>query len=157
MSRKQKSDTKRFIKQDPVYGSTKISRFINRLMLDGKKSVAQRIVYSALESLAKETSMTGLEAFETSLRNVIPMMEVRSRRVGGSTYQVPMEVRPERGLALAMRWIVANSRKRSGRTMEDKLFAELLDAVNKTGTSVKKREDTHKMAESNKAFAHFRW
>jgi len=157
MSRKQRKDTRRFIKQDPVYNSTKVTRFINRLMLDGKKSVAQKIVYASFDILAKEAGTTGLDAFETALKNVIPMMEVRSRRVGGSTYQVPMEVRPERGLALAMRWLIGNARKRSGKSMEEKLAGELLEAFNKTGSSVKKREDTHKMAEANKAFAHFRW
>jgi small subunit ribosomal protein S7 len=157
MSRKKTKDTKRFIKQDSVYGSIRISRFINRLMLDGKKSISEKIVYSALEQLAKDTKMTGLEAFEAALKNVSPMMEVRSRRVGGSTYQVPMEVRSERGFALGMRWIIASARKRSGRKMDEKLYGEFIDAVNRTGSSVKKREDTHKMAEANKAFAHFRW
>jgi small subunit ribosomal protein S7 len=145
------------IHPDPVYNSVLAQRFINRLMMDGKKSVAERIFYGALEQMEKKTGNPGLETFERAVRNVMPVIEVRPRRVGGSTYQVPVEVRPERRTALALRWIVTNARKRSGRTMVDKLANELLDASAGTGASVKKREDSHRMADANKAFAHYRW
>jgi len=157
MSRKNKKNLKRDIRPDAKYKSVKVSKFINRIMLGGKKRIAESIVYTALEKLAKESNMDALEAFEVSLKNVMPLMEVKSRRVGGSTYQVPMEVRSDRAQTLAMRWLVTNSRSRSGRTMDQKLSSELVDAYNNTGITVKKREDTHKMAEANKAFAHFRW
>ena len=156
MSRRAKDYTRKF-EPDAIYNSVKVTRFINRLMLDGKRSVAERIVYKALEALSKEVNEQPMEAFDKVLRNVMPLMEVRSRRVGGSTYQVPMEVRAERSLSLAMRWIVNKTRERSGRSSVDKLTREFIDAYNNTGGSVKKREDTHKMAEANKAFAHFRW
>jgi small subunit ribosomal protein S7 len=156
MSRKNKVFRKR-TQPDAKYKSMAVSKFINKVMLDGKKSTAQKIVYGALVELSKKVNEVEAMAFEKAVRNVIPLMEVRSRRVGGSTYQVPVEVRPERGLSLAMRWIVKNASTRSGRSMEDRLSAELVDAFNKMGGSVKKREDTHKMAEANKAFAHFRW
>jgi small subunit ribosomal protein S7 len=142
---------------DPVFNSVLAQRFINRLMVDGKKSVAERIFYGALESMEKKANTPGLELFEKAVRNVMPVIEVRPRRVGGSTYQVPVEVRPDRKMSLALRWLVTNSRKRSGRTMRDRLAAELLDAANNTGASIKKKEDGHKMAEANKAFAHYRW
>jgi len=142
---------------DPVFNSVLAQRFINRLMVDGKKSVAERIFYGALESMEKKANTPGLELFEKAVRNVMPVIEVRPRRVGGSTYQVPVEVRQDRKMSLAFRWLVTNSRKRSGRTMRDKLAAELLDAANNTGASIKKKEDGHKMAEANKAFAHYRW
>ncbi len=148
---------RRVIHPDPVYNSVLAQRFINRLMMDGKKSVAERIFYGALEQMEKKTGNPGLETFERAVRNVMPVIEVRPRRVGGSTYQVPVEVRPERRTALALRWIVTNARKRSGRTMVDKLANELLDASAGTGASVKKREDSHRMADANKAFAHYRW
>ncbi len=142
---------------DPVYSSILVQRFINRLMLDGKKSVAERIFYAAMELLETRSRRPALEVFEQAVRNVMPVIEVRPRRVGGSTYQVPVEVRPERKYALALRWMVTNARKRAGRTMIDKLTGELYDAANNTGSSVKKKEDIHRMADANKAFAHYRW
>jgi small subunit ribosomal protein S7 len=148
---------KRPIIPDPVFNSVLAQRFINRLLLDGKKSVAERIFYGALEIMEQKANQPGLELFERAVRNVMPVIEVRPRRVGGSTYQVPVEVRPERKMSLALRWLVTNSRKRSGRTMKERLAAELLDAANNTGASIKKKEDGHKMAEANKAFAHYRW
>lgn len=148
---------KRPIIVDPVHNSLLAQRFINRLMLDGKKSTAERIFYGALEIIEKKANRPGLEIFEEAMRRVMPVIEVRPRRVGGSTYQVPVEVRPDRRTSLALRWLVTNSRKRGGRTMVEKLAGELLDAANNTGASVKKREDAHKMAEANKAFAHYRW
>ena len=126
-------------------------------MLDGKKSIAEKIFYSALEIMEKKANQPGLDIFERAVRNVMPVIEVRPRRVGGSTYQVPVEVRPERKTSLALRWLVINSRKRAGRTMKERLAAELLDAANNTGASIKKKEDGHKMADANKAFAHYRW
>ena len=148
---------KRPIIPDPVFNSLMAQRFINRLLLQGKKSTAERIFYGALDQIEKKAQRPGLEVFEQAVRNVMPMIEVRPRRVGGSTYQVPVEVRPDRRVSLALRWLVTNSRKRSGRTMKDRLAAELLDAANGTGASIKKKEDGHKMAEANKAFAHYRW
>jgi len=145
------------IPPDPVYGSELVQRFINRVMIDGKKSVAERIVYGALEAAERRSGEPGLQIFERALKNVMPVIEVRPRRVGGSTYQVPVEVKDQRRISLAMRWIVTFARKRSGRSMQEKLAAELLDAANNTGASVKRKEDTHKMAEANKAFAHYRW
>src|SRR5579863_4445904 len=145
------------IAKDPVYDSILAQRFINRLMLDGKKSVAERIFYAAMEQLEVRARRPALEVFEQAVRNVIPVIEVRPRRVGGSTYQVPVEVRPERKYALALRWMVTNSRKRAGRTMAEKLTGELLDAANGAGSSVKKKEDVHRMADANKAFAHYRF
>ena len=156
MSRKKRQTNKKEAR-DPKYNNELIGKFINHLMIDGKKSIAENIVYSALESFSKNVEEEPLEAFQISLSNIIPKMEVRSRRVGGSTYQVPVEVRNERGKSLGLRWIISFSRKRSGKTMIEKLSSELLDAYNKTGGSFKKKEDTHKMAEANKAFAHFRW
>ncbi len=148
---------KRPVLPDPVYGNVMVQRFINRVMLDGKKSVAERIVYGALEIAEKRSGEPGLQIFEKALKNVMPVIEVRPRRVGGSTYQVPVEVRPERRISLAMRWLTTFARKRQGRTMQEKLAAELLDAANNTGASIKRKEDNHKMAEANKAFAHYRW
>jgi small subunit ribosomal protein S7 len=156
MSRKSKGFHREII-PDPCHGSPVLAKFINKVMMGGKKSVAQAIVYAALEKLAESTKETPLQSFEKALKNTMPLMEVRSRRVGGSTYQVPVEVRPARASALAMRWIIKYSRDKSGRPMQDRLCQELLDAFNKTGSSIKKREETHKMAEANKAFAHFRW
>ena len=147
----------REILPDPVYNSVLVQRFINRLMVDGKKSVAERIFYGALEQVENRAKRPGIEVFDNAVRNVMPVIEVRPRRVGGSTYQVPVEVRVERKTALALRWMVINSRKRAGRTMIDKLAGEILDAANGTGASVKKREDVHRMADANKAFAHYRW
>ncbi len=148
---------KRQIVPDPVYGSTMLPRLINRVLMDGKKSIAERIVYGALDIIEEKTKRRGIDIFDEALKNVMPAVEVRPRRVGGATYQVPVEVRPERRMALGLRWIVANSRKRSGHTMTERLAAELLDASNNTGASVKKKDDGYKMAEANKAFAHYRW
>jgi small subunit ribosomal protein S7 len=148
---------KRTLNPDPVFGNVMAQRFINRLMLDGKKSIAERIFYGALEIAEQKSGKPGLEIFEQALKNVMPVIEVRPRRVGGSTYQVPVDVRPDRRVSLAMRWITTFARKRAGRTMQEKLAAELLDAANQTGASIKRREDNHRMAEANKAFAHYRW
>ncbi|QJB58178.1 30S ribosomal protein S7 [Pseudodesulfovibrio sp. zrk46] len=148
---------KRQILPDPVYGSKLVTRFINRLMLDGKKSTAERIFYKAIENLADKTNEDGLRAFEKCLENVRPALEVKSRRVGGATYQVPMEVRPDRQTALAIRWMINYARSRGEKGMTARLSGEFLDAFNNRGGAVKKREDTHKMAEANKAFAHYRW
>lgn len=143
---------------DPVYNSKVITKFINSLMYDGKKSVATQIMYGALKAIEqKNKELKGIEVFENAMDNVRPIMEVKSRRVGGATYQVPVEVRAARQQALAIRWIISFARKRSERTMIDKLAAELLDAANSRGAAFKKKEDTYKMAEANKAFAHYRW
>jgi small subunit ribosomal protein S7 len=148
---------KREIIPDPLYGNRMLQRLINRILTDGKKSIAEKIVYGALEIIEEKSTHTGIEVFEEALKNIMPAVEVRPRRVGGATYQVPVEVRSDRRVSLAMRWIVTNSRKRSGHTMKERLAGELLDAANNTGASVKKREDGYKMAEANKAFAHYRW
>lgn len=148
---------KRDIIPDPVYNNRLLTRLMNRILIDGKKSVAEKIVYGALEIIEEKTKRRGIEVFEEAMKNVMPVIEVRPRRVGGATYQVPVEVRSDRRISLALRWIVTNSRKRSGHTMVEKLAGELLDAANQTGASVKKKEDGHKMAEANKAFAHYRW
>ncbi|HZO87366.1 MAG TPA: 30S ribosomal protein S7 [Chthonomonadaceae bacterium] len=145
------------IAPDPVYNSILAQRFINRLMVDGKKGVAERIFYTAMEQMENRAKRPALEIFEQAVRNVMPVIEVRPRRVGGSTYQVPVEVRPDRKVSLALRWIITNSRKRAGRSMADKLSGELLDASNNTGASVKRKEEVHRMADANKAFAHYRW
>jgi len=142
---------------DPVFGSTVVSRCVSRLLVCGKRGKGERIFYQALSLMSERTGKDPLALFEQAMRNVMPVLEVRPRRVGGQTYQVPMEVRPVRRLALGLRWIVQNSRKRPGKSMQEKLAGELLDAANNTGASVKKREDTHKMADANKAFAHYRW
>ena len=147
----------RKILPDPKFGSELLAKFINVLMVDGKKSIAESIVYGALETLAQRTSKDALEAFEVALENVRPTVEVKSRRVGGSTYQVPVEVRPTRRNALGMRWIVEAARKRGDKSMALRLANELSDAAENKGAAVKKREDVHRMAEANKAFAHFRW
>ena len=156
MSRKDK-DFSREIIPDPRYGSQTLSKFINKVMIKGKKSLSQKIVYEALNVLSDNVKEDQLAAFEKAIKNVLPLMEVRSRRVGGSTYQVPVEVEQKRAYALAMRWIIKYSRDRKGLAMSQKLAQELTDAFNKEGASIKKREETHKMAEANKAFAHFRW
>jgi len=148
---------KREILPDPVYSNVLVARFINRLFTRGKKSVGESIFYESLEIIEKKTGRPGLEVFEQAVKNVMPIVEVKPRRVGGATYQVPVEVRADRRMALAFRWIVTFSRKRPGRTMVEKLSAELMDAASGSGASVKKREDGHKMAEANKAFAHYRW
>ncbi|ABR73659.1 30S ribosomal protein S7 [Actinobacillus succinogenes] len=147
----------RKILPDPKFGSELLAKFINVLMVDGKKSIAESIVYNALETLAQRTGKDALESFEIALENVRPTVEVKSRRVGGSTYQVPVEVRPTRRNALGMRWIVEAARKRGDKSMALRLANELSDAVDNKGAAVKKREDVHRMAEANKAFAHFRW
>ena len=148
---------KREILPDPKYSSVEVAKFVNVLMRAGKKSVAESIIYGALEQIKKKTSKDPLEVFTAAVNNVKPMVEVKSRRVGGATYQVPVEVRPERGQALAIRWVITAARGRGENTMMDRLSAELLDAANNRGGAVKKREDTHRMAEANRAFAHYRW
>ena len=148
---------KREVLADPLYNSILVTRLINNIMLDGKKGVAQKIVYDAFDIIKEKTGKEPLEVFEAAMENVMPVLEVKARRVGGATYQVPMEVRPERRQTLGQRWITAYSRARSERTMKERLANEIMDAVNETGAAFKKREDTHKMAEANKAFAHFRW
>jgi small subunit ribosomal protein S7 len=148
---------KRELAPDPIYGSQLLTRFINRVMRDGKKTVAQHVVYEALEKIQEDSKKDPVETFEVAIRNVAPRMEVRPRRVGGASYQVPMEVRGDRKEALAIRWILLSARNRGGRSMSEKLAGELLDASQNTGASIKKRDDTHRMAEANKAFAHFRW
>ena len=148
---------KREVLPDPVYNSVLVSKLINSVMLDGKKGVAQKVVYDAFAIIEEKTGKNGLEAFTEAMNNIMPALEVKARRVGGATYQVPIEVRPERRQTLGLRWITLYSRKRSEKTMKERLAGEIMDACNNTGASVKKREDMHKMAESNKAFAHFRW
>lgn len=144
------------IAPDPVYNSELVSRFVNKLMLCGKKSAAESIFYGALELVNKRTSKDPLEVFEQAMRNVMPTVEVRPRRVGGATYQVPQEVRPSRKLDLGIRWMINAARSRGGKSMQEKLAGEFMDAANNSGTSVKKRDDTHRMAEANRAFAHYR-
>ena len=142
---------------DPVYNSVLITKLVNSVMLDGKKGVAQKVVYDAFQIVEEKTGKNGLEAFQEAMENIMPSVELKARRVGGATYQVPIEVRAERRQTLGLRWLTAYSRKRGERTMKERLAGEIMDALNNTGASVKKREDTHKMAEANKAFAHFRW
>ncbi|MDI9313449.1 MAG: 30S ribosomal protein S7 [Hydrotalea sp.] len=156
MSRRRQAD-KRKILPDAKFGNLEVSKFINILMLQGKKSVAERIVYGAFAQVEKKSSRPAIEVFYEALDNVKPNLEVRSRRVGGATYQIPVEVRPERSLALAFRWLIEASRARGEHTMMDRLSGEIIDALNNRGASVKKREETHKMAEANRAFAHYRW
>ena len=156
MSRRHAAE-KRQVLPDPKFKDLVITKFMNALMIDGKKSAAERIVYGALEGMQQKTGNDPLASFHEAIENVKPTVEVRSRRVGGATYQVPVEVRNERRQALAIRWLVSLSRKRSENTMTERLSGELLDASNNRGAAVKKREDTHKMAEANKAFAHYRW
>ncbi|MGH7706386.1 MAG: 30S ribosomal protein S7 [Vulcanimicrobiaceae bacterium] len=148
---------KRQILPDPRYNSKVLARFINKVMLNGKKSTAERLTYDALEIVHDKMGRDALEIFTQALGNAMPLVEVRPRRVGGATYQVPMEVRPDRRQAMAMRWIIQFARKRPGHSMEEKLANELMDAANNVGATIKKREDTHKMADANKAFAHYRW
>ena len=148
---------KREILPDPVYGSVLVTRLINSVMLDGKKGVAQKIVYGAFEIVQEKTGKEPLEVFEQAMENVMPSLECKSRRVGGSTYQVPMEVRPERRQTLGLRWLTAFARTRNERTMRERLAGEILDAINGAGGAAKKRDDTHRMAEANRAFAHYRW
>ncbi len=148
---------KREVLADPIYDSIIVTKLINNIMLDGKKGIAQKIVYDAFEIIKEKTGRDPLEVFAEAMDNIMPVLEVKARRVGGATYQVPMEVRPERRQTLGLRWLTRYSRERNERTMKERLANELLDALNGTGSSVKKREDTHKMAEANKAFAHYRW
>ena len=148
---------KREVLADPIYNSVVVTKLINNRMLDGKKGVAQRIVYDAFDIIKEKTGREPLEVFEEALDAIMPVLEVKARRVGGATYQVPMEVRPERRQTLGLRWLTRYSRERNEKTMKERLANELLDALNGTGGSVKKREDTHKMAEANRAFAHYRW
>lgn len=148
---------KREVLADPVYNNIVVTKLINNIMLDGKKGVAQKIVYDAFDIIREKTGRDPLEVFNEALDNIMPVLEVKARRVGGATYQVPMEVRPERRQTLGLRWLTRYARERGEKTMKERLANELMDALNGTGGSVKKREDTHKMAEANKAFAHYRW
>ena len=149
--------TKRDILADPIYNSKVVAKLINIVMIDGKKGTAQTIVYDAFEQIKNKTSKDALEVFNTCMENIKPQLEVKSRRVGGANYQVPIEVTPARAQALALKWLVKYSRERNGRSMADNLASEIIDASNETGATVKKREDTHRMAEANKAYAHYRW
>jgi small subunit ribosomal protein S7 len=148
---------KRELLPDPIYNDKVVTKLINYIMLDGKRGVAQKIVYDAFDVISKKTGREALEVFREALDNIMPVLEVKARRVGGATYQVPMEVRHDRRLALGLRWLVSYARKRGEKTMKEKLAGEILDALNNTGASIKKKEDTHKMAEANRAFAHYRW
>ena len=148
---------KRDVLPDPLYNSTLVTRLINNVMYDGKKGVAQKIVYDAFDIIKEKTGKEPLEVFEAAMENVMPMLEVKARRLGGATYQVPMEVRPERRQTLGLRWITKYSRERNEKTMKERLAGEIMDALNNQGGACKKRDDTHKMAEANKAFAHYRW
>ena len=148
---------KREVLPDPIYNSKVVTKLINNVMLDGKKTVAQKIVYDAFDIIKEKEQKDPLEVFEAALENVMPVLEVKARRIGGANYQVPIEVRPERRQTLGLRWILAAARKRGEKVMAERLAGELLDAANNTGAAVKKREDTHKMAEANKAFAHYRY
>ena len=156
MSRKGRI-AKRDVLPDPIYNSKTITKLINNIMLDGKKGVAQKIVYGAFDEVAEKSGKDAIEVFEEAMNNIMPQLEVKARRIGGATYQVPIEVRPDRRQALALRWLTLYSRKRSEKTMKERLANEILDASNNTGASVKKKEDMHKMAEANKAFAHYRF
>ena len=148
---------KREILPDPIYSSVLVTKLVNSIMLDGKKGVAQKVVYGALDIVKEKTGNEPLEVFTQAMENIMPSLEIKARRVGGATYQVPIDVRPVRRQTLGLRWLTTYSRARSERTMAERLAGEIMDAANNTGSSVKKREDTHKMAEANKAFAHFRW
>ena len=148
---------KREILPDPIYGSILVTKLVNSIMLDGKKGVAQKVVYGAFQIVEEKTGKSGLEAFQQAMENIMPAVEVKTRRVGGANYQVPIEVRPERRQTLGLRWLTNYSRARSEKTMRERLAGEIMDAANNLGSAVKKREDTHKMAEANKAFSHFRW
>ncbi len=148
---------KRVILPDPVYHNRLVTRFVNRMMLDGKKSLSETIFYRSLDAIETKTGRKGIEIFEQAVRNVMPQVEVKPRRVGGATYQVPMEIRADRKTSLALRWLVSAARRRNGKTMIDRLTAELTDAANNTGSAVRQREEKHKMADANKAFAHYRF
>lgn len=149
--------SKREVLPDPIYKSKTVTKLVNSIMLDGKKGVAQKIVYSAFAQVEEKTGKPALEAFEEAMNNIMPILEVKARRVGGATYQVPIEIKPERRLALGLRWLTIYSRKRSEKTMDVRLANELMDAINNAGGAVKKKEETHKMAEANKAFSHYKW
>ena len=148
---------KRDVLADPIYNSKVVTKLVNNIMRDGKKGVAQKIVYGAFNRISEKTGKEALEVFEEAMNNIMPVLEVKARRIGGATYQVPIEVRPERRQALALRWLTVYSRKRGEKTQEERLANEIMDAANNTGAAVKKKEDMHKMAEANKAFAHYRW
>ncbi|TFE23869.1 30S ribosomal protein S7 [Cohnella luojiensis] len=148
---------KRDVLPDPLYNSKLVTRLVNRIMIDGKKGVAQQLLYDAFTLIQERSGKDAMEVFEAAIKNIMPVLEVKARRVGGANYQVPIEVKPERRTSLGLRWLVNYSRNRGEKTMEERLAAEILDASNNTGAAVKKREDTHKMAEANKAFAHYRW
>ena len=148
---------KRDVLADPIYNSKVVTKLVNNIMLDGKKGVAQKIVYGAFNRISEKTGKEALEVFEEAMNNIMPVLEVKARRIGGATYQVPIEVRPERRQALALRWLTVYSRKRGEKTQEERLANEIMDAANNTGAAVKKKEDMHKMAEANTAFAHYRW
>ena len=156
MARRHRAE-KREVDADPKYGSIDVAKFINRIMIGGKKTIARKVVYSAIDIAEEKSKRPGIEVFDQAIRNTVPLLEVKSRRVGGSTYQVPNEVRPERRRTLAMRWIISAARSRSGRPMAERLSQELLDASRGEGIAVKRKEDLHRMAEANKAFAHYRW
>lgn len=151
------SISKRDVLPDPIYGSKLVTRLVNSVMYDGKKGVAQKIVYDAFDIVKEKTGKDALEAYQAAMDNIMPLLEVKARRVGGSNYQVPIEVRPERRLTLGLRWLTSYARNRSEKTMKERLANEIIDAMNGMGGAVKKKDDTHKMAEANKAFAHFRW
>lgn len=148
---------KREVLPDPVYGTTVVTKLINQIMLDGKRGVAQRVCYDAFEMIRDKTGQEPLEVFQAAMNNILPQLEVKARRVGGATYQVPIEIRPERRQTLALRWLVDFARRRSERRMSDRLAGELMDAANNAGNAVKRKEEMHRMAEANKAFAHYRW
>ncbi len=148
---------KREVTADPLYKSKTVTKLINTVMLDGKRGVAQKIVYGAFEKVAEKRGVAALEAFEEALNNIMPVLEVKARRVGGATYQVPIEVRPDRRLALGLRWLVSFSKKRGEKTMEERLAAEIVDAINNTGGAIKRKEEMHRMAEANRAFSHYKW
>ncbi|WJH36409.1 30S ribosomal protein S7 [Paenibacillus aurantius] len=149
--------TRRDVLPDPIYSSKLVTRLINRIMIDGKRGTAQKILYNAFNTIQERTGKDPMEVFEQAIKNIMPVLEVKARRVGGANYQVPIEVKPERRTSLGLRWLVNYSRLRGEKTMEERLASEIIDASNNTGAAVKKREDTHKMAEANKAFAHYRW
>jgi len=148
---------KREVLPDPIYGTTVVTKLINQIMYDGKRGVAQRVTYDAFDMVKEKTNKEPLEVFQAAMGNILPSLEVKARRVGGATYQVPMEIRPERRQTLALRWLVDFSRKRGERTMAERLAAELMDAANNAGNAVRRKEEMHRMAEANKAFAHYRW
>jgi small subunit ribosomal protein S7 len=148
---------RRDVLPDPIYNSKLVTRLINRVMIDGKRGAAQKILYDAFELISQRTGKNPMEVFEAAIKNIMPVLEVKARRVGGANYQVPIEVKPDRRTSLGLRWLVNYARLRGEKTMEERLAMEIIDASNNTGASVKKREDTHKMAEANKAFAHYRW